>query len=174
MTPSTTALPNEAELGQIVGNSAPDFAGLPGITRQGNTVFEYGNIETSSRVERVGEQYVLVDRDRAREFTAAEFSHPDDVERFVVIRDARGRSSGRWFPDRATVPSGVRVEVEDGVYSFSWTDRGAEHSLRAFGVPNASAAYRLCWVRSRPLEQVIDAVTSSSPMHWLREHEARA
>ncbi|PCN49236.1 hypothetical protein Csp2054_03380 [Curtobacterium sp. 'Ferrero'] len=133
-------------------------------------IFEYGDIETSSRIERSEARYVLVDRDRAREEKGAEFTHLEDAERFIAIRGGRNRSAGRWFQDRATAPDDVEVRTEGGAYSFSWVDGADEHAVWAYGVPQASAAYRLCWVRTLPFDQVMDVVTAQSPMDRLREH----
>ncbi|UXN25440.1 hypothetical protein N8D74_00670 [Curtobacterium flaccumfaciens] len=172
MTPSPADIPHAAQLGAFVGNSGPDWSGLPGILRQPEVIFEYGNTETSSRVESCTKGYRLVDRDRAHESTAAEFSHIDDVERFIAIRDGSNRSSGLWFPGRATAPEAVTLQSDDGTYVFSW-GHGDEHIVRAFGIPAASAAYRLAWVRALPLEQVIDVVSASSPMERLAAHGIR-
>lgn len=169
MSQPSADLPHAAELGAFVGNSGPDWSGLPGIRRQPKVMFEYGNIETSSRVESCADGYRLVDRDRAHESTVAEFSHTDDVERFIAIRDGSRRSSGLWFPGRATAPDAVTLQSDGGTYVFSW-GHGDEHIVRAFGIPEASTAYRLAWVRALPLEQVMDVVSASSPMERLAVH----
>ncbi|WP_225558323.1 hypothetical protein [Curtobacterium oceanosedimentum] len=170
MSQSCAELPHAAELGAFVGNSKPDWSRLPGIHRQPKEMFGYGNIETSSRVESCSDGYRLVDRDRAYESTAAEFSHVDDVERFIAIRDGSQRSSGPWFPGRATAPDAVTLQADGGgTYVFSWGHDDV-HIVRAFGIPAASAAYRLAWVRALPLEQVIDIVSAPWPMEWLAAH----
>ncbi|MBA8991739.1 hypothetical protein FHW23_003017 [Curtobacterium pusillum] len=170
MNDAIVSLPHAAELGAFVGNVPPHWSSLPHLDRGTGVIFEYGDIETSSRLESSGAGYVLVDRDRAHEEKAAEFTHLEDAERFVAIRGGRNRSAGRWFQDRATAPDDVDVRAEGGAYSFSWVDGAEEHEVRAFGVPEASTAYRLCWVRTLPFEQVIDVVTAQTPMDRLREH----
>lgn len=172
MSQSCAELPHAAELGAFVGNFGPDWSGLPGIRRQPEVMFEYGNIETSSRVESCLDGYRLVDRDRGHESTAAEFSHVDDVERFIAIRDGSQRSSRLWFPGRATAPDAVTLQSDGGTYVFSW-GRDDEHIVRAFGIPGASAACRLAWVRTLPLEQVIDIASAPAPMERLAVHGIR-
>ncbi|MBT1678081.1 hypothetical protein [Curtobacterium aurantiacum] len=169
MSQSRSQLPHAAELGAFVGNSGPDWSGLPGIRRHAKVMFEYGNIETSSRVESCSDGCRLVDRDRAHESTAAEFSHVDDVERFIAIRDGSQRSSGLWFPGRATAPDAVTLQSDAGTYVFSW-GHDDEHIVRTFGIPVASAAYRLAWVRALTLKQVIDVVSAPGPMERLAAH----
>lgn len=161
MSQSFTDLPHAAELGAFVGNSGPDWSALPGIRRQPN-IFEYGNIETLSRFESCSDGYRLVDRDRVHESTAAEFSHVDDVERFIAIRDGSRRSAGVWFPGRATASDAVTLQSDGGTSVFPWGN-GHDHIVRAFGIPEASAAYRLAWGRALPLEQVIDVVSAGAP-----------
>lgn len=112
-------LPHAAELGAFVGNSGPVWSGPPGIRRQPQVMFENGNIETFSRVESCSDGYRLIDRDRSHESTAAKFSHVDDVERFIAIRDGSRRSSGLWFPGRATAPDAVTLQSDGGTSVFS-------------------------------------------------------
>ncbi len=87
-------IPHEAELGAFLGAHVSSPAGLPGLACADGVLFEYGDIETSSRLQRDGERYVVIDRDRAREQRAAEFSHLEDAERFLAIRDGRGVRRG--------------------------------------------------------------------------------
>lgn len=162
-------MPHEAELGAFLGNPPSSPSGLPGLARPDGVLFEYGDIETSSRLQRDGERYVVMDRDRAREHRAAEFSHLEDAERFLAIRDGRGRTPGKWFEGRATAPDDVEVTAGDGAYAFSWLEGSEEHLVRAFGVPEASTAYRMCWVRALPFAQVIEVVSSPDPLALLRE-----
>ena len=162
-------LPHEAALGAFVGNELSNPSTLMGLGRSAGVFFEYGDIETSHRIERCDGGFVVVDRDRAREHRAAQFSHVDDAERFVAIRDGLGRSAGPWFGGRATAPDDVQVTVVRETWTFSWRDRSDEHVVRAFGVPEASAAYRLCRVRALAFERVMEVVISPSPMRQLRE-----
>lgn len=162
-------IPHEAELGAFLGAHVSSPAGLPGLACADGVLFEYGDIETSSRLQRDGERYVVIDRDRAREQRAAEFSHLEDAERFLAIRDGRGRTPGKWSAGRAIAPDDVEVTSGDGAHEFSWLEGSEEHVVRAFGVPEASTAYRLCWVRALPFARVFEVVSSPGPLALLRE-----
>jgi hypothetical protein len=162
-------------LGAIVGNTVEAPWHLLGIRLGENVLFEYGNLETSSRIEHSDDGYVLVDRDRAHESLAAEFSHIADVERYVAIRDAEQRSFGGWFTNRATLPDEVHADEDRdrSVFAFSWTLDGDEHRVRAFGIVQASTARRLTWVRTLSLEQLMEVVTAPSPLEWLAARGVR-